>query len=435
LKIVLVDADPLQAELVLRWQTFSDQGLQIQSMTKRDVSAQDVSTVDVMIYPANLMGTLIARDWIAPVPNQLREQIGGWEGPSGSDGIASENADEIDRAKSVPWPSRWRALSTFGGKPMAVPLGAPSWIAVTRSLDISPLTKLHSELSGNQLAPGASSKFWDEFLSTAELELQGSQAQRERELMERIESLGAQEKRSLANRYLWLVSSTEARYRGLFDMYKMLSRWNQSEFAKAALHLRRLAVLQPSTIFASPTDAWDSVVEGKAVFGLGWPRTDNEQRFSGGESLQPLQLIPIIWNDGSGLMASMGRRTRQSANAADFLVWLGSEGQRAAFQAKTATVELVEIDQDRNRVREDYRDYQTLQRLESGGISLELTPRFYESDRFLGILEEALVDVLRSPENADSRLARCREEWNLLVEELGREGLRSSLEAAIGYSR
>jgi hypothetical protein len=217
-------------------------------------------------------------------------------------------------------------------------------------------------------------------------------------------------------------------------MYKILSRWSQPEFLRAALQLRRLGVLQPSTILASPTDAWEAVASGDAVFGLGWPRTDREQRLAEKES-DRWTLIPIVWNDGSGLMASMGRRTRQSANASQFLIWLASDEQRSALQLKSSEIELLEIDNDQNRVREDYRDYQTLQRLESGNVTMELTPRFLESDQFLSLIGDALIDILKDPKVAQSRLAQCRRDCDSLIDQVGRERLRASLEAASGYAK
>jgi hypothetical protein len=419
LKIVLVESGLLQSEIELRWQAFSDQGLKIQTMNRQEFATQAPTTADLLIYPANLMGTLVARDWIAPVPKQVKDRIGGW-------GISTE---------TTTWSTRWRTLSTYGGKPMAVPLGAPSWVAITRSLDISPLRKLHERILNNELTKENSQELWDEFLIKAESVHQGTQAEREADLQRRIGELTPEAKRYLVHRYLWMISSTESRYRGLFDMHKLVSRCNQPEFARAAIQLRRLGVLQPSAIFASPTDAWQSVAEGSALFGLGWPRTDNEQSLSEETVREKWELVPLVWNDGSGLMASIGGRTRQSANATEFLIWLAAEDQRIAIQTKTPTVELLEIEDDRNRVREDYRDYQTLQRSDPTSPSMELTPRFFESDRFLELLEDTLIDVFRAPENAQERLERCRRDWDALVEQIGREKLRSSLEAASGYAQ
>jgi len=67
-------------------------------------------------------------------------------------------------------------------------------------------------------------------------------------------------------------------------------------------------------------------------------------------------------------------------------------------------------------------------------LTMELTPRFLDSDRFMSLLEEALIDIFKSPETAEARMAQCRKEWDVAAEQLGREKLRNSIEAAIGYS-
>jgi hypothetical protein len=50
------------------------------------------------------------------------------------------------------------------------------------------------------------------------------------------------------------------------------------------------------------------------------------------------------------------------------------------------------------------------------------------------LLEDTLIDIFRDPESAPERFSRCRKEWDSLVEQMGREKLRSSLEAASGYA-
>jgi hypothetical protein len=419
LKIMLLDTESLRTELELRWQSFSDQKLNIQSVSRAELTTLQPTTVDLLIYPGNLMGTLVAREWLSPVPKQAQDRIGGWE----------------QALESSTWPSRWRGLSVFASVPMAAPLGAPSWVAITRSLDNSSLKKLHERILGNELTREVSEGAWNEFLSKGEEQLRETASERERDLQERLGDVGPEARRNLVCRYLWMLSTTESRYRGLFDMHKIQSRCSQPEFARSALHLRRLAVLQPSTIFVSPTEAWDAVAEGTAVFGLGWPRTDNQQRLTDEAVSARLDLIPILWNDGSGLVASIGKRTRQSASATEFLIWLAAEEQRIALQPKASTIELLEIDHDRNRVRSDYREYQNLQRLESAVLAMDLTPRFMESDLFLSLLGDALIDIFKSPETAEARMAKCRQDSDALVEQMGREKLRTSIESARGYSQ
>lgn len=426
LKIALVNAETLQAELALRWQTVSDQALDFRVMSLQEFVDTPTSTIDVLIYPAQFMGTLIERDWIAPVPVQVQKALGGW------DNYARREEDQGTRS---PWPPRWKALSTYGGKPMAVPLGAPCWVAISRSLDCTPLMDLHTKLVTNQTSTEVSKAAWESFLERAEKAQDSTRSERESAFSTRIASLSPAERHDLIGRYLWIVSTTESRYRGLFDLYKIQSRWSQPEFTRAAMILRRLALLNPSTFFDPPSQAWESVVEGKSTFAIGWPRSDNDQRLTATTSDAPLKLVPILWNGGSGMMASMGRKTRQSANTANFLIWLSSDEQRAALQSKTEQVELIEIDNDRNRVRDDYREYQTLQRLEAGNLTYDVTPRFTRTDRFQEKLADALIQAMQAPETAEAAFQRCRTEWDRLVDDVGRETMRSSLEAASGYAR
>jgi hypothetical protein len=153
-----------------------------------------------------------------------------------------------------------------------------------------------------------------------------------------------------------------------------------------------LAVLEPQTILADPVTAWESVAEGKARFGIGWPRSDSQQRLDTSDAKQS-SVLPIAWNGADGLIVSMGKRTRQSANATALIQWLIAEDQRLALQALTPRAEPLEIDDDRNVIREDYREYQTSQRLEAANLSMELTPRFVGAERWVDLLGDAVVDL------------------------------------------
>lgn len=429
LKLALVESDGLAQDLALRWQSYSDQKLEIINMRREEFATQSVSTVDVLIYPANFIGTLVDRDWIAPVPEQVKKR-------TGAATLGSTTREAFDEVPTSAWPSRWRGLAMFGGKLMAIPLGAPSLLAISKGIDEQPLLKLHQQIISNQNSAEVCSRQWEDFLEGLETEFRSDRDERRVELESMLVNVSPETKQHLVIRFLWILATTESRYRGLFDMYKIQSRLNQPEFARSARYLQRLALVNPQAVLDSPSNAWDSVVQGSAPFAIGWPRTDNEQRLDAKTSDgKPWSLLPILWNDGSGLVASLGRRTRQSASASEFMVWIAAEEQRMALQPKTARIELIEMDNDRNRVREDYRDYQTMQRLEAGNATSDLTPRFVSSDRFLALLGDALVETLREPQRADENFVACRQAWDGLIDEIGREKLRVSLEAASGYAK
>jgi hypothetical protein len=317
---------------------------------------------------------------------------------------------------------------------MGIPLGGPCWVVATRGLDVDALKQLQQAIASNQNTPNIATEAFEAFLSKTESTLEDSLESRRKTLAAALRDRKATDKRALVNRFLWIMITTESRYRGLVDPYKVTPRLALPEFARSARYLQRLALIEPTTILSSPVEAWEKVAEGQAVIGIGWPRSDGFQRATVGSDVKTLKLIPILFNGADGILASIGRKTRQSSMASEFMFWLNREENRAALQAKTPRVEVLEIENDSNRIREDYREYQTLQRLEASNTTLDMTARFLQADVFVDSLGEALLDILEKPELADSRLEACKTKWAELIDSIGVESLRSSLERATGLS-
>ena len=74
-------------------------------------------------------------------------------------------------------------------------------------------------------------------------------------------------------------------------------------------------------------------------------------------------------------------------------------------------------------------------RSEASNISLDLTPRFIFADTMIDLLGDALLDILQKPETAEARLLACKQEWDKLVIDLGKERIRGSIEATTGASK
>jgi hypothetical protein len=430
LRIGLFDGDELGEGIQSRWQEFSDQPIELIHLERGKISNTEIPSLDVILYPGNFLGTIAETQWIAPLPTPLLQRLGGSSKVGKSNQDQSENPEQgIEN-----WSSRWRSIARYNGKWMALPLGAPCWVAATRGLDVEPLSQLQKAISSNQNNSAISTKAFEEFLSAAEQRLLPSLDERKASLDKLLKDRQSIDKRALVNRFLWIVNTSESRYRGLIDPYKVTPRLALPEFTRSARFLQRLALIEPTTIFCSPVEAWEKVAEARAVFGIGWPRTDGFQRATTSSDAQPLKLIPMLFNGGDGLLVSIGRKTRQSSMAAEFMFWLNREESRAAMQNKTPHIEVLEIDNDANRIREDYREYQTLQRLESSNTTLDMTPRFLQSDIFVESLADALLDILENPETAESRLEACKTKWTGLIDVTGVESLRNSLERATGLS-
>jgi hypothetical protein len=440
LKIGIIDCDELSEVLQSRWQEYSDQPIELIRLDRLKVSTQDSPSLDVILYSANFLGTLVEKDWIAPLPSLLLERLGGEKqnGDKRNAGKKSPSPMNLDSEESSQgiesWSSRWRSVAHYNGKSMGLPLGAPCWVAAVRGLDIEPLKRLHQAIASNQNSPELASESFEAFLQKSESTLQDSLGARQALLAEKLNDLPSIDRRALVERFLWLMTTSESRYRGLIDPYKVTARLGLPEFARNARFLHRLALIEPTTILASPVEAWERVAEGQAVFGIGWPRTDGFQRAGLASDSKPLQLIPFLYNGAQGLLASLGRKTRQSSMSIEFMHWLHREDNRSALQAKSPRIEVLEIENDTNRVREDYRDYQTLQRLEAGNSTLDMTPRFVEADALIDGLADALLDILANPESASARFEQCKLQWAQSIDSIGPESLRRSLERATGLS-
>ncbi len=446
LKIGLVDCPSLEAELSNRWASVSEQPLEILKIDRGAIRSASETPIDVLIYPGNLLGTMNALEWIAPLPKPLQQRIelGLSEfGPSeyrtkstmATGGEYRDKGVGFDEESRSAWPSRWLAISKLGKQTMGIPLGAPSWAIATRGADTGSLKELHRALVSSQSTSELAIGQWEKFLESAENRFEDRLEKNRETLRALLAQRESIDRRAVVSRYLLIMSTTESRYRGLFDLYKMVSRLNLPEFSRNAKVLERLAVLEPSTIFVSPTEAWESVAAGSAWIGIGWPRTDGLQGTQVEVQAGEFGLSPLLWNGADGLIVSLGRKTRQSANAAEWIAWFSREENRIALQQQTSLVELLELDNDRNRVREDYREYQSLQRMESSSVSLELTPRFWHADELLEPLAEALLDTLADPSIAEERFLRCKQEWDVLIEKYGKEKLRASVESTIGLSK
>ncbi len=74
LKIGLIDCESLETDLVNRWQSVSDQPLEIIKLDRRSMFESPAGAIDVLVYPGNLIGALSQAEWIAPVPQPLLQR-------------------------------------------------------------------------------------------------------------------------------------------------------------------------------------------------------------------------------------------------------------------------------------------------------------------------------------------------------------------------
>ena len=225
LKIGVLDCDEISEVLQRRWQEYSDQQIELVKLNRQSFASEPVPALDVVLYPANFLGSLTEKDWIAPLPTPLLERLGGGKkGTKTNQDLNEEFTHGIET-----WSSRWRTIARYNGRWMALPLGAPCWVAVTRGLDIEPLKQLHQAIGSNQNSPKIATDSFESFLAKAESTLPDRWESRRELLAKLLQDRQAIDKRALVERFLWIMSTSESRYRGLIDPYKVTPRLGLQE--------------------------------------------------------------------------------------------------------------------------------------------------------------------------------------------------------------
>ena len=422
--IRIVDAPELEKEISLRWQAASDQSLKIESISKEAFASQEPFQADVVIFPGTMLGDLVKNDAIGRLP---------------AEAIAKRESDRTDDSSTNAWPTRWRNMVTFGGQLFGVPLGSTNLSVATLGLDSGPLNELSKVMTEVRELNSPSMEHWTLILDQAENLLANNLEERRRTLQERLLKINPDEKAWLVDRFLFVASTTNARSRGLFDLVKMRARLNQQEFSNSARILSRIALLFPETVAIDPTKAWDLVVskaEVSAAFAIGWP-SSMVGATSDAESAPfgKVDVASLTWNPGRGLIASVGKKTRQTSVSCNFLLWLTEPAQREAFRAVCPRVELASDQNDRNGVRDDYRAFQSINSRDLRVEPMELSLRLANSNQYRAILAETLVASIREPDKIDSIMASCSTQWDQLTETLGIDTQRISEEKSLGHRK
>jgi len=431
LRICLVETPELEEEISIRWKVSSDQPIVFENLSSNELIASDPVMADVLIYPGNLIGDLVLKEVIGRLPSQAirRDQN-------------DEDQTSLDLADS--WPVRWRDASTFANQRYAIPLGVTKLGAIMRGLNPQPMIDLAAGFANQREQNKLANEQWNRFLEPLEAAMGTTQEFTESELETKLSTLSPVERNTLLDRFIWVASTTMARRKGFFDLAKMKSRLAQPEFSLSVKTLARLVRIFPSSFFQNPNQAWDSVAFSKTdksqAFAIGWPSpspsdsADSHDVSSQDSASSSISVSPFVWSSNQGILASMGKKTRQTSVSAQFLAWISEPEQRESLRAKYPRIELLPSQRDRNTLRTDYRDFQSLNDKDSQTDGVDLSLRMANADQYRSILADALIQALCNPNDCEQIMARCSDEWNSLTDKLGLDSQRKSQEQSLGFS-
>jgi hypothetical protein len=422
LKVCLVDC-PIGRELEIQWQAFSDQPLTIESLQSTDLLNRALDSTDVWIFPSNRLGDFVSEERIGPMTTTAMGKLPEFLDPS------SPSTKVTDA-----WPARWRGATRYGNAFYAISLGSKPLAIVSKNLPLGELSKIEGVNERTEDLAARTVPAWKSILK--QLEASTSQADQMPP-----KALTDEEKERLVDVFLTIASTTNARYRGLFDLSKMSARLDSPDLVQAAEFCVQLYRASPSVILLPPQEAWQSVLKSNTPI-VAIARPGSEQPGSAGSESQdraaatdnqPIEFSSLTWNPSRGVLAAVGKKTRQTAVSNQFVGWLSEPEQRAAFSKLDDRIELWPGQPDpASATREDYRRFGQLCQKDKRPEPPQLALRFANSDRFAEMLGDTLEKIIREPQQAKSLLSDCSRQWNAFMEQTDAPKQRRSIELSMG---
>lgn len=302
-------AEAVRRELAAR----TEEKITVDVVTQEVLLNQKRFTKDVLIYPPAMMGELIQRDWIVPLPTAT---------------LGSEELKLDDVALGI-----FQTETRWGSKPYALPLGSPVLMLMVRT-DL--LKQFDLEVP----------KTWEEYATAVETIQQS-------DLLKESHTIAAATLEPLDQAYLpnlWLARSAAYVKHGenlstYFDFATGKARINTPGFTQAAQQLADVAKTIPDAFNSlDPKASAEAFLAGKSVMAIGWinkhtivPETvpediqfvalpGSKQTYQTPENQwlprpgnQP-ESIPLL--STSGMVGSVSSASGQTMNAANLLVLL-----------------------------------------------------------------------------------------------------------------
>ncbi len=166
---------------------------------------------------------------------------------------------------------------------------------------------------------------------------------------------------------------------------------------------------------------------------MGWPKISSEDSSA---SDQVSIEAPKRWIDsGSGLIAMVTRKNRQSSTSIRFLKWLDAQEQRLALGEDDNRVQPGSETWPVRSERYDIRRYDEVLRR---GLDDRLAIsefQFAEAAPFRERLNQALQRIVHDPSSAAAEMNQCHVDWNQMTTRIGSETMKRRLALAYGLDR
>lgn len=323
-----------------QWLSESEQPISISSVSIDEFLKQDRAAIDVVLFPSYLLGELVQRGWVVPLPSVFDSSVspssvtpssGGQS--SGTGEMSGSSPGDLsgklsgDQAASL-YPNYWGAQAIYGTEDYAIPLGLTSPVMIASA----PMwQRMQAEMPGMEVSWVAMEQMVEREESQAETE--SAQADVAEDLP--IENINYS---ALVDRFLYLSANFSARnlkYGLLFETKSLKSELRGDEFRRAAELLVLLSEQRDGLelVLGSHSKVWKLASENEsavvAIAAPGLLARDVAAITAG----QPVPMSETVaWNLGGGIMAAIAGDCRQTSQSNAFLRWLSTASTRNALE-------------------------------------------------------------------------------------------------------
>ena len=398
-------ADPADKPVIERqWQATYERAIEVTITSPEDLLKQAKPACDTLVYPAWMLGDLIARDWLSELPAKLQ--------------APSRAADSAD-GEPMPLPPGWIEQSRFNRKLWGLSLSVLPPV-VMANFD---LPKAREVPPNETAAVEEAIAYWQSVIEA----LKAARAAKDQTSSTSSDANAVQvDAQAVCDRYLTVlfsVSDDENNIGNLFQPDTLKPRVTEANFVRAAKILQDLhaAGASAESLLGSHNNAWNALTSSSLTVTIGFPPAPSADADKVNSiMISPPPANPVKsgarvsagWNSGRGLMVSISKQCRQTATAHDFARWIASDESRQGFAKR-----IVGINSELAYApgSSAWQAQRMVQRL-GQQTRLPSEPRLPQSLAYRQALGEQIAGIVLGQKSIDAGLAEVAKSWQTITD-------------------
>ena len=387
-----------------QWQATYEREIEVTITSAEELLQQTKPTCDTLVYPAWMLGDLVARDWLTELPAKLQ---------------ASSRPPDNAEGEPTALPSGWIEQSRFNRKLWGLSLSVLPPV-VMANFD---LPKAREVPPNETAAVEEAIAYWQSLIEA----LKTARAAKDQASPASGEATAVQvDALAVCDRYLTIlfsVSDDENNIGNLFQPDTLKPRVTEANFVRAAQILQDLhaAGASADSLLSSHATAWNALTSSALTVTIGFPpapSADADKVNSIIISLPPANpvksgaRVAAGWNSGRGLIVSISKQCRQTSTANDFARWIASDESRQGFAKR-----IVGINSELSYApgSSAWQAQRMVQRL-GQQTRLPSEPRLPQSLAYRRALGEQIAAVVLGQKTIDAALAEVAKSWQAITD-------------------